>query len=265
MRTNLVPLLEAGGVDLVLCGHSHSYERSHLIDGHYGTADTYTPASHELDPGTGDPLTDGPYFKAVVPNAGAVYAVAGSSGKTTGGPLDHPAMVVSTKSLGSVVLDVDGERLDVSFVSSTGAVLDSFRLRTYPDAGLVADTTTLSLGTGGTQHFTIDAGPAHAGEPYLLLGSFAGDEPGLVVDGQLLPLNVDAYSTFVLLHPNTSFLQATLGLLDGAGQAFPSLVLPPFLGPSLIGATAHHASLAIDVATGQVSFISGAFPTTLLP
>lgn len=28
MRENIVPILEAHGVDLVLTGHSHSYERS---------------------------------------------------------------------------------------------------------------------------------------------------------------------------------------------------------------------------------------------
>ena len=39
MRQNALPILEDGGVDLVLSGHSHSYERSFLIDGHYGTVD----------------------------------------------------------------------------------------------------------------------------------------------------------------------------------------------------------------------------------
>ena len=33
MRENFMPILEAGGVDLVLAGHSHIYERSMLIDG----------------------------------------------------------------------------------------------------------------------------------------------------------------------------------------------------------------------------------------
>ena len=42
MRQNMTPILEEGGVDLVLSGHSHSYERSFLIDGHYGTSDTLT-------------------------------------------------------------------------------------------------------------------------------------------------------------------------------------------------------------------------------
>ena len=36
MRANIVPMLEEEGVDLVLAGHSHAYERSFLLDGHYG-------------------------------------------------------------------------------------------------------------------------------------------------------------------------------------------------------------------------------------
>ena len=37
MRQNALPILEQYGVDLVLSGHSHSYERSYLVDGHYGS------------------------------------------------------------------------------------------------------------------------------------------------------------------------------------------------------------------------------------
>ena len=44
MRQNALPILEDAGVDLVLSGHSHSYERSFLIDGHYGTSSTFTSA-----------------------------------------------------------------------------------------------------------------------------------------------------------------------------------------------------------------------------
>ena len=265
MRKNFVPLLEAGGVDLVLCGHSHSYERSHLIDGHHGGSLTFDPDTHLKDPGTGNPTTDGAYFKAVMPNAGTVYAVAGSSGKTSGGTLNHPAMVVSTKTLGSVVIDVDGERMDVSFVSGTGAVLDSFTLRTYPDLGLTADTTTLSLVTGGTQSFAIDAGASHAGELYLFLGSLSGDAPGVAVGAYNLPLNVDNYLNRTLLEPNTAVHQATFGLLDTAGQAAPKLFIPAGLSPALVGLTAHHAALSVDPLTGSFLFTTGAFPTTFLP
>src|SRR5206468_4305489 len=44
MRQNILPILEAGGVDLVLCGHSHSYERSYLLNGHYDVSTNLSPA-----------------------------------------------------------------------------------------------------------------------------------------------------------------------------------------------------------------------------
>ena len=36
MRQNALPILETWGVDLIMTGHSHTYERSFLVDGHYG-------------------------------------------------------------------------------------------------------------------------------------------------------------------------------------------------------------------------------------
>ncbi|MCM3877090.1 MAG: metallophosphoesterase family protein, partial [Thermoanaerobaculia bacterium] len=41
MRQFVNPILEAAGVDLVLGGHSHVYERSFLLDGHYGNSTTF--------------------------------------------------------------------------------------------------------------------------------------------------------------------------------------------------------------------------------
>jgi acid phosphatase type 7 len=129
MRTNALPILEGGGVDLVLSGHSHAYERSFLIDGHYGTSTTFS-ASMKKDGGSGREDGTGPYRKPTVSPAhkGAVYAVAGSSGQATGGVLNHPAMYVSLNTLGSMVLDVNGERLDVTFLDSTGVVRDYFTM-----------------------------------------------------------------------------------------------------------------------------------------
>lgn len=133
IRENALPILENAGVDLVLSGHSHSYERSYLLHGHYGTSDSLT-AEMVLDAGDGHPHGDGPYRKH--DHRGAVYTVAGSSGKVTVAPLDHPAMFTSLPELGSVVLDVAGSRMDVVFVSSTGTALDTYRLE---KANLFAD------------------------------------------------------------------------------------------------------------------------------
>ncbi len=97
MRENAVPILEEFGVDLVLTGHSHSYERSFLLDGHYDSSGSLLQ-NMVLDSGDGDENGDGAYTKRTLgsaPHEGAVYVVAGSSGKLAGGPLDHPAMFTS--------------------------------------------------------------------------------------------------------------------------------------------------------------------------
>ncbi|MCP3915614.1 MAG: metallophosphoesterase family protein [bacterium] len=127
MRENFLPLLEDHAVDLVLGGHSHSYERSFLVDGHYGDSTTLTN-NMRVDDGDGRPDGDGAYNKAAGPRAGAVYITAGSSGKITNAAFGHPIMVHSRALLGSVVLDVDGGRMDVKFLDAQGLVDDSFTM-----------------------------------------------------------------------------------------------------------------------------------------
>jgi acid phosphatase type 7 len=124
MRANFNPILEEGGVDMVFGGHSHSYERSFLIDGHYGVSSTFN-SSMKIDGGSGrDPV---PYAKPLgtAGHQGAVYVVAGSSGQTSGGTLNHPAMFLSLNVLGSVVLDFQTNRVDLSFLNSSGGVQDT--------------------------------------------------------------------------------------------------------------------------------------------
>jgi len=130
MRQTFLPILEDAGVDLVLAGHSHSYERSFLIDGHYGVSSTFTNAMKK-DGGSGRADGSGAYNKSTPgtgPHEGAVYAVAGSSGQVSGGALNHPAMFISLNNLGSIVLDVNGNTLDAKFLRENGAVADYFRI-----------------------------------------------------------------------------------------------------------------------------------------
>lgn len=130
MRQNALPILEAYGIDLVLTGHSHSYERSKFIDGHYGSSSTFSAATHVVQTGSGRTDDTGAYSKSDigVPHEGAVYAVAGSSGQTSGGTLNHPAMYLSLNELGSMVLDVSGLTLDAKFLNNNGTVRDYFTL-----------------------------------------------------------------------------------------------------------------------------------------
>jgi len=136
MRERFNPVIEAYGVDLNLTGHSHSYERSVLIDGHYGDSSSYEPGVHAKDAGDGDPASDGAYEKPELgpdPNEGAVYSVVGSSSKNAGGLSQHPIMAYWENVEGSLVIDVDGRQLDGYFIDKSGNVNDHFRILKGPE------------------------------------------------------------------------------------------------------------------------------------
>jgi hypothetical protein len=131
MRENILPILESFGVDLVLSGHSHSYERSFLIDGHYGFSSSISEANF-INHGDGRPHGDGVYLKppgGMGTGRGMVYVVDGSSGgQGGGGSLNHPAMFYSVLTPGSLIIDINGLRLDATFLSGSGTVDDTFTI-----------------------------------------------------------------------------------------------------------------------------------------
>jgi acid phosphatase type 7 len=132
MRENAVPLLESYGVDLVLCGHSHVYERTFLLNGHYGHSTNFNKTSMALNAGLGSDGNGGRYEKpagGLGANRGAVYVVCGNSGDGGAGafPL-HPAMATNHGGFGSVILDIDGLRLDVRYLTEQGSTEDWFTL-----------------------------------------------------------------------------------------------------------------------------------------
>lgn len=127
MRHRFVPMLEHFGADLNLTGHSHSYERSVLIDGHYGVSALYRRGVHGKDITRGLPENGG-YRKDPGANQGSIYSVVGSSSKNQGGLSRHPIMVYWENIEGSVVLDFSGDRMDAHFIRNDGAVNDRYRL-----------------------------------------------------------------------------------------------------------------------------------------
>ncbi|MFY9344770.1 MAG: metallophosphoesterase family protein, partial [Planctomycetota bacterium] len=241
MRQIALPILEAGGVDLVLSGHSHSYERSFLLDGHYGTSATLQPAMVR-DRGDGRVAGDGFYGKPTAgraPHEGAVYVVAGSAGSVSGGSLDHPAMHVSLNNLGSFVFDVDGDRLDAKFVGLSG-IEDEFTLVKGDPRTLFRDQVAISVANGGRQDFRLAAGQAHAGSIYVLAGA-QGTSPGMPLFGVHVPLNPDPWLTLSLALANSAVYPHSIGLLDANGAAAAALVLPPLNDPALVGTSLWHA------------------------
>lgn len=134
IRQNIIPILEAKGVDLVLNGHSHVYERSYLLDGHYGYSGSLTSAMKK-DNTSGSYPTDCAYHKKTQTSnshKGTVYVVCGCSGKNDASPSSgwpHPAMYKYTNTVyGSMAIDVKDNKLEGKFITSTGTVFDSFTI-----------------------------------------------------------------------------------------------------------------------------------------
>jgi 3',5'-cyclic AMP phosphodiesterase CpdA len=121
LRKNILPILERNGVDLVLSGHSHMYERTHAIACHYQTSD------HWQEKFIRDATS--PYSK----NRGTVYMVVGSSSKLDNGPLDHPANTVALHEPGSLLIDINDKTLESRFITRQGQIGDQFKIVMQPN------------------------------------------------------------------------------------------------------------------------------------
>jgi hypothetical protein len=134
IRQRFLKILEDKGVDLVLCGHSHVYERTKLIKGYYGMEVDFDAAKHEINHSTA--LYDGsknsaPYIKNSKDNKGTVYVVSGSAGALGGHKETYPhnAMFYSNYELGgAIMLEVQGNQLDLKWINTAGKVGDHFTM-----------------------------------------------------------------------------------------------------------------------------------------
>ncbi len=133
IRKNFIPILERYGVDLVLCGHSHDYERSKLMKGHFGPEPSFDGAKYNLSSSSG--MYNGtknscPYIKDPS-NQGTIYVVSGSAGMPyyTQKSFPHAAMpYANAKYGGSVMLEIQDNRLDLKWICSDGLIRDQFTM-----------------------------------------------------------------------------------------------------------------------------------------
>lgn len=137
MREVFLPVLEAHGVDLVLSGHSHAYERSHLLTGYTGLSTDFG-REYIVDDGGGKS-----YYRRLADcksHCGTVYLVAGHSAEVRPGTLDHPALPIGLAQGGSLIMDIDGGCLNGRMLTGDGLVVDQFIIektdaRSHMDSG----------------------------------------------------------------------------------------------------------------------------------
>lgn len=117
VRDNILPVLEAAGVDVVFSGHSHVYERTWLLK---NNAVVQNDASRYTKP---------------TPGTGTLYVVSGTAGQS--GALSnptHPLMAFQVGNvLGTSVIDVTGDTLHGYFLEASGNVRDLFEVSKAAD------------------------------------------------------------------------------------------------------------------------------------
>lgn len=153
MREKVISLLEDYDVDIVVCGHSHVFERSYLLKGHYGNSSSYDASSMDMANGSNGNFAAGNAYVKDGSNStaeGTVYVVCGNSGSSESSPsLDYPAMVYShggSSAMGSFVIDINKNRLDGKYLKSTGEIADHFTILKKDLVALPINTVTICEG-----------------------------------------------------------------------------------------------------------------------
>ncbi len=134
LRGNFIRIIERYGVDLVLTGHSHNYERSYLLNNYYGTEASFNLLTHAKSSSSArydGSLNSCPYITASgKKNRGTVYAVVGSSGASGGVQYGYPhnALPFAINDGGMLYLEIEANRLDGRMLRKDGTVFDKFTI-----------------------------------------------------------------------------------------------------------------------------------------
>ncbi len=124
MRENVNPLFEKYRVDVVLAGHSHVYERTHPMRGHYGVNATFDPQKHVVAK-----EKSSNHYVVGKDGQGVIYLVNGSGGQLGGQKAEWPmksSVYSNNKEGGSMIFDISQHRFEAQWVSSLGDVKDHF-------------------------------------------------------------------------------------------------------------------------------------------
>lgn len=135
IHTRFIKILERYGVDMIITGHSHDYERSKLMNGHYGNEASFNALTHNLSSSSGkyDGSFDScPYTKdSVVNKIGTVYVVSGSAGQLGGqqASFPHNAKYYSNATNGGTfILDIEDNKLEAKWLCADGNIRDQFAM-----------------------------------------------------------------------------------------------------------------------------------------
>ncbi|QDU86516.1 hypothetical protein Pla163_36670 [Planctomycetes bacterium Pla163] len=125
---------------------------------------------------------------------------------------------------------------------------------------LKANVDTASISSGSAQVLSLRAGAGWAGAKYVMLGSMTGTNGVDLGNGVVLPLSLDAYTTFGATYGLS--MTNWLGTLDATGRATAVYRVPAGTPLAFAGLTLHHAFVAVKPGSGAI-MASNAVPVRL--
>jgi len=289
VRRYITPLLESYGVDIVLSGHSHTYERSMLVNGHHSnmsaddsTSSTFNYSMHAIDNGNGRDLGsvdgsgnfvtdggDGPYRKELgSTQSGTIYSICGASGKLSGwsggysdtvNPVPHPVFVVNLRAMGSMIIQVEGNTLNAQYLDDQNVVRDDFTI-VKPVSGSVQVASVSELGPVGTSVTTVNA----SGSGTLAYSIIGDNEAGMfAIDRSTGEVTSLALFDFQI----DKLYNLTIGVTDDGVAIDPVLVtvnvlIPPVAIDDNATAAEGFSTLLIDVLKNDLLGQGGALAIT---
>lgn len=234
IRQNFIGFLESRGVDMILCGHSHDYERGYLIKNYTGNWASFNTATHALSTSTASytSSTTCPYIISDGPAPhGTVYVVSGSAGATgsmnTGfgtGP-----MPFALNDGGVFYFEVEDNRLDGKLIRRDGSIFDQFTIlkqvnttKSYSIANGVSQLLeaswpgTYSWSTGATAKSITVNPPPNSTTNYSVTDSWGCvTDQFSVVTSSILPVKFTAFDVQPVL--KTNLLRWTVTNEQGVG------------------------------------------------
>jgi acid phosphatase type 7 len=177
IRQNINPILERYGVDLVLNGHSHVYERSWPIHDQYGPMADFAnnPAAYRYPAHNSTGRYDGstgscPYLTTgEKKKQGTVYVVSGSAGAFDPNPTPntHTVMLKTEKVVGgSFYMEVEDNRLDARFLQNNP-----------PNGPIIGDQFTIMKDVAQTKSVVVSGGQS-ATLTASYVGNYGWSSPG---------------------------------------------------------------------------------------
>jgi hypothetical protein len=153
---HFIRILERYGVDIILCAHSHVYERSYLLRGYYGKETEFDLSTDAVSSSSGKyngSSNSCPYVTSSGHvNHGTVYVVSGSASRSGAGvqsTFPHDALPFATTNGGMFYMEVEDNRLDAKMIDENGSVFDQFTILKDVDK-----TNTINSAAGQQQQLT---------------------------------------------------------------------------------------------------------------